>query len=244
MNADAHTTLARVLAATAIAGAVLAMAAGARGAEDSAPAAAASPLVDVRTRVPDLDLDIRYAGPDNFVGTPIDGYEAPVCLLEPPVADALARVEATLRQEGFRLRVFDCYRPLRAVAHFMRWARDPAAVATRDVYFPRVAKDALVPDYIADVSGHSRGDTVDLTLLDCRDPAAGCVALEMGTPFDFFDPRAHTESPEVDAAVRERRLRLRAAMAAEGFANYPLEWWHYSRRPAGDDETRYDVPVR
>lgn len=208
-----------------------------------APAVAPS-LVSVATIAPSIDLQIRYAGADNFVGAPIDGYEAPVCLLSEPAARALAQVQRDLEAEGLGLRVFDCYRPQRAVAHFARWARDLADQRSKAQYYPRVEKAALFAEgYIAERSGHSRASTVDLTLLR-RTVEGGGRELDMGTPFDLFDPRSHTESPEVGAAQRAARLRLRAAMERRGFRNYPLEWWHYTlaREPFPD---RYlDVPVR
>lgn len=202
--------------------------------------------MDLRAQLPDLHLDLRYAGPDNFVGMPIDGYHAPKCLLLPAVAEALVRVEQALRAQSLRLTVFDCYRPQRAVNHFMRWARDPADQRTKPLYYPRLDKSALVGDYIAERSGHSRGDTLDVGLLSCTDAreAASCSVLDMGTRFDFFDPRAHTDSPEVTPAQRANRHRLRAAMAAEGFANYAREWWHYSRRDPAAPAPLRDEPIR
>lgn len=162
--------------------ALLAMCAGVAQADD----VDAAELVDIRTVAPDIALDIRYASDHNFVGTRIDGYDAARCLLLPAVAAALARVEQSLRVQQQRLLLFDCYRPQRAVAHFMRWthaADDPVSKAT---YYPNVAKSALVPDYIAAQSGHSRGDTVDLTLMQCDLQGTDCQALNMGTPFDFW----------------------------------------------------------
>jgi len=206
-------------------------------------ALAAAGLVDVAALVPDIALDLRYAGPDNFVGTRIDGYNAPRCLLRRPVAEALARVERTRRAQQQRLLIFDCYRPQRAVAHFMRWASDLDEQSTRARYYPRVDKSALVPDYIAEQSGHSRADTVDLTLLQCDASLQRCVPLDMGTPFDFFDPRANTDSPEVSDAQRAARHQLRQAMTAEGFGNYPLEWWHYSLRDPGQPIVYFDLPI-
>jgi len=200
-----------------------------------------SPLVDVQSRLPDLALDMRYAGSNNFVGQPIDGYLAPRCLLLPEVAAALVAVEQALRAEGLRLVIYDCYRPRRAVAHFMRWARDLADQSTKAAFYPRLDKAALVPEYIAEHSGHSRGDTVDVGLLRCAVDA--CEALDMGTAFDLFDLRANTESPEITDAQRAHRQRLLAAMAAMGFVNYPLEWWHYSRRDPDAPAVSFDVPI-
>jgi CubicO group peptidase (beta-lactamase class C family) len=200
-------------------------------------------MVDIRSLVPDMAQDIRYFGADNFVGAPVDGYLAPRCWLKREAADALARVEHRLRASHQRLRLYDCYRPARAVAHFMRWAADPVDTRTRARHYPGFEKPQLLGGYIAPVSGHSRGATLDLTLLQCDDHGADCRALDMGTEFDFFGTRANTESPEVSAAQRANRHRLRDAMRAEGFRNYPMEWWHYTFQPEPSPGLLYDVPV-
>lgn len=200
-------------------------------------------FVDVHALVPDLSVDMRYAGSDNFVGRPIAGYGAARCLLLRPAAAALARVEADLRRDGYRLRVYDCYRPERAVRDFVAWARDADDQRTRSAYYPNLDKSALLGDYIAERSGHSRGATLDVTLLRC-DADGSCVALDMGTDFDFFDPRAHTDAAGLDPAQRSHRDRLRAAMARHGFVNYPLEWWHYTLQPEPAPERAHDVPIR
>jgi zinc D-Ala-D-Ala dipeptidase len=200
-------------------------------------------LVDLRAFVPDIDLDMRYAGRDNFVGRSIDGYEAPVCLLLRPAATALRRVEQSLRRQRLRLRIFDCYRPARAVREFVRWAQDVADQRTRAEYYPTLDKSQLLGDYIAPLSGHSRGATLDLTLLACDAAGASCRPLDMGTPFDFFDPGSNTASPAIDASQRANRQRLVSAMAAEGFENYAMEWWHYTLRPEPSPTQYFDVPV-
>jgi D-alanyl-D-alanine dipeptidase len=201
-------------------------------------------LVVATDLAPEIELDARYAGADNFVGAPIDGYEEPLCLLTAAAARALAHVQRDLEAEGFGLRVFDCYRPERAVAHFVRWARDLGDQRTRSAYYPRVPKqDLFARGYIAERSGHSRGSTVDLTLVERR-PDGSTAPLDMGTPFDLFDERSHTESPEATEAQRARRLRLRAAMQRRGFRNYPLEWWHYTLADEPYPATTFDVPVR
>ena len=212
---------------------------------DTSVSAAATPaeadLVDIATLVPDIALDIRYAGADNFVGAPVDGYRAPKCYLRTAAAQALARVEAGLRRDGLRLKLFDCYRPARAVAHFVRWAGDLDDQRTKDAFYPDLDKRLLLGDYIASVSGHSRGFTTDLTLQRCD--ANGCTELDMGTPFDFFDPRANTDSPAATPAQRANRDRLRTAMRDGGFANYPLEWWHFTLDPLPQPAPLHDVPV-
>ncbi|HEX7112396.1 MAG TPA: M15 family metallopeptidase [Mizugakiibacter sp.] len=205
--------------------------------------AAAAGLVDVRSRAPGIAEDIKYAGSDNFVGRPVDGYRAAKCLLLAPAADALARAERALRAQGYALLLWDCYRPARAVADFVRWAHDLGDTRTRAAHYPHLDKSQLLGDYIAPVSGHSRGATVDLTLMRCT-AARRCTPLDMGTGFDYFDPRAHTDAPGLDPAQRAHRARLRDAMQQAGFQNYPLEWWHYTFEPEPTPHTLYDVPVQ
>ncbi len=208
-----------------------------------ATTAAQADLVDVTTLAPDVQRDIRYAGAHNFTGKPVDGYEAPKCLLLAPVAQALAQVQADLRAQGLGLKLFDCYRPVRAVQAFMRWAADLPDQTMKAEFYPALDKTRIIPDgYVAEVSGHSRGATVDLTLVRCQ--AGACTELDMGTPFDFFDPRAHTDAPGLSEAQRANRRRLVEAMARRGFANYPGEWWHYTFKPEPSPDVQFDVPVR
>ena len=207
-----------------------------------AATAAEAGLVDVRSAVPDIALEMRYAGSDNFVGQPIRGYEAPKCLLLAPVAQALANVQRDLRTQGYALKVFDCYRPARAVAHFVEWAGDLSDQRNKARYYPLLAKDKLLGDYIAPVSGHSRGATLDLTLLRCR--RGNCKELDMGTGFDYFGPLANTDSPEIGRRQHRNRLRLLAAMKRHGFSNYPMEWWHYTWVPEPSPDRMFDVPVK
>lgn len=134
----------------------------------SARTAAEAGLVDVHALAPDIALDMRYASSNNFTGRVVPGYDAPRCYLLRPAADALARVAQTLKAEGYRLQVFDCYRPVRSVKAFVTWAADLQDQATKPQYYPRVDKRALLGDYIAPTSGHSRGATLDLGLLECR----------------------------------------------------------------------------
>ena len=202
----------------------------------------ASDLVDARAAVPGLRLDMRYAGSDNFVSMPVRGYEAPRCLLLRPAAEALAAVARDLQRDGYALQVFDCYRPQRAVGHFVEWARGPDDPASKQRHYPDVDKSALLGDYIAETYGHSRGLTLDLTLARCE--AGACAPIDMGTPFDFFDERAHTDSPRITAQQRANRERLRDAMVRHGFCNYPLEWWHYTLDRGEPQPPLLDVPVR
>lgn len=224
----------------------LASIAHAEGPPRLSPASTASQagLVDIRQLAPDVAEDIKYAGSDNFVGTPVDGYLAPKCLLLKPAAEALARVEQDLRAQHQRLKLFDCYRPARAVQHFVRWASDLNDQRTKVAHYPKLDKSALLGDYIAPVSGHSRGATVDLTLMQCDAADAQCAPLDMGTDFDYFGTLANTDSPDASAAQHANREVLKHAMEREGFRNYAMEWWHYTLNPEPSPDTIYDVPVK
>lgn len=197
-------------------------------------------FVDLASLAADIRFDIRYAGKDNFVGTRVEGYEAPRCLLSPPAATALAELQAELRPFGLGLVVYDCYRPQRAVDHFMRWSRDPADQKTRARYYPNEDKSQLFArGYVDARSGHSRGSTVDLGLAD----AAG-HALDMGTGWDYLDPLSATEVTGIDPAARRNRLLLRALMEKHGFRNYVKEWWHYTLADEPWPDRYFDLPIR
>jgi D-alanyl-D-alanine dipeptidase len=199
-------------------------------------------LVDITTLVPDIDLEMRYAGANNFTGARVDGYDAARCLLLRPAAAALASVERALRDRGLRLRIYDCYRPVRAVQRFVAWSHAPEDNLTKAEYYPAFDRSELLGDYIAPTSGHSRGATVDLHLMQCD--AGRCTPLDMGTQFDYFDTLANTDSPKATAAQRANRERLVEAMAAGGFRNYPMEWWHFTLYPEPSPGVAFDVPVR
>lgn len=201
-------------------------------------------MVDIRELVPDIAENMHYAGNDNFVGTPIDGYDAARCYLSRPAAQALAKAERFLRAQHRRLLIWDCYRPARAVRHFVRWASDLDDQRTKAKHYPNLDKRVLLGDYIAPISGHSRGATVDLTLLQCDADDKHCRPLDMGTDFDVFDPKAHTDSPLASIAQREHRHLLRSAMEQAGFRNYTLEWWHYTLTPEPSPNVIFDVPIR
>lgn len=197
-------------------------------------------LVDAARLVPGLVTDIRYAGRHNFVGRPIDGYETPLCLLTPKAAAALARVQAALKPDKLGLKVFDCYRPRRAVADFVRWARDPADVAGKAEFYPDIEKrDLFRLGYIAQRSAHSRGSTVDLTLIEL---STGKDRF-MGTSFDLFSPRSG-EGANIPRDARANRLRLRESMVKAGFTPYAAEWWHFTLSDEPYRRLGFDVPVR
>jgi D-alanyl-D-alanine dipeptidase len=232
------------------------------------PAWAAAPeagrFVRLRDLAPTIVQDMRYAGPHNFVGHPIDGYGAPECILTRAAASALARVQATLRPHGYGLIVWDCYRPVRAVRQFVRWTMDPDT-RMRAEFYPAVEKSEIIPQgYVAARSAHSRGSTVDLGLrrLDAAlprpweqtDPLVACTepkgvrfedgAVDLGPGFDCFDARAHFDAETVSAPARANRALLRDAMVRQGFVPYAEEWWHFTLGREPFPRLTFDFPIR
>jgi D-alanyl-D-alanine dipeptidase len=236
-----------------------------------APTAAADPepeappdFVSLADVDPTILLDIRYATPHNFTGDPVDGYRAPMCLLTRPAAEALRRAQRAFLDVGFTLKVYDCYRPQRAVNDFVRWANNPIDQRMKTEFYPRVDKSRLFADgYIADKSGHSRGSTVDLTLValppletppyspgqplvDCAAPQPqrfGDNTIDMGTGYDCFDTLAHTLDPRVQGVQLKNRLSLKDGLEAQGFENYDKEWWHFTFKPETYPDTFFDFVV-
>ena len=230
------------------------------------------PLVHLADIDASIVQDIRYATRENFTGAVVPGYTDGTCVLARPAALALKRAQAALAAEGLSLKVFDCYRPKRAVAAFMHWARDGAAADTKGPYHPRLTRRALVTSgYIAARSMHSTGYAVDLTLVrrhaaqttppprpkppahvDCRrdmapagpKPIDGAVAPAMGTSFDCFDAASHHGSTEIARDRQLWRRRLAAVMGENGFSAYEREWWHYVLRDRPGQAPQFDVEVR
>jgi D-alanyl-D-alanine dipeptidase len=197
-------------------------------------------FVDATSFAPTLVVELRYATRENFIGTRVDGYEAPLCLLSVPAARALAAAQGALEADGLGLIVWDCYRPQRAVDHFVRWSREPAEPSLAARHHPNVAKSELFArGYIAARSGHSRGSTVDVGLVRLADGAL----LDCGTPFDFFDSRSHVDA-DVPTEARRHRQILQEAMQANGWATYPEEWWHFTLRNEPYPDTYFDDVVR
>src|SRR5262249_23023984 len=163
------------------------------------------------------------------------------CLLTLQAAAALANVARDLAAQGLGLKAFDCYRPARAVVHFVRWARDLRDTATKTEFYPDVDKRTLFRDgYIAAYSGHSRGSTIDLTVVRL----AGGTELNMGTPFDLFSPRSAPSNASVGAEARANRALLAQAMRRGGFYAYGKEWWHFTLRGEPFPSTYFDFPVK
>lgn len=182
-------------------------------------------FVHLREVAPDIVEDVRYHGSDNFVGGPVPGYDAPRLILTLEAALALQRAQAELAYAGLALKVFDAYRPQRAVDFFGRWADDTADVRMQQRFYPQVQKHELFAlGYLVRQSSHSRGSTVDLTLID----AVSGQELDMGTEFDFFDLASWPSSTLVSAGQRTNRLLLRSVMTTAGFRGVEEEWWHFT----------------
>ena len=230
----------------------------------AASAAHAEPLVYLRNIDASIRQDMRYAGPDNFAGRPLPGYDAAECMVRQPVAQALKRVQADLAGKGLSLKVYDCYRPTRAVAAMAAWARDAKTAPDTSRFYPKLDKSRLFAlGYISNRSAHSRGVAVDLTVVPLPpapvalfDPSArygACTApqanrapdnsLDMGTGFDCFDVKSHTASASITPTQAANRRFLLEAMRKRGFSNYKREWWHFSFNKA-DDGLAFDVPLR
>ena len=221
------------------------------------------PLVYLRTIDPTILQDMRYASSNNFTGQRVPGYNAAECVLVRDVAEALAQVQADLRSLQLSLKVYDCYRPEIAVRAFVGWASADVSAETSSSYYPRLTKsELLVQHYIAELSTHSRGIAVDLTMVPLPklavtpfDPTAhygpctGPVtkrspdnSLDMGTGFDCFDPRSYTVSSEITSEQRSARQMLVDSMTKYGFKNYEREWWHFTYQYY-ENEQRFDVPI-
>lgn len=191
--------------------------------------------------VPDAVLEIRYYSTYNFVGTRIDGYEAPVAILTREAAEALKQVNDDLNRQGYRIKIYDTYRPQTAVNHFIRWAEQLSDTLTKAAFYPEVDKSVLFDEgYICARSGHSRGSTIDLTLIDFRSGKE----VDMGGVFDYFGELSHPDYENITPAQKANRLILRDAMLRHGFLPLDTEWWHFTLSNEPYPDTYFDFPVR
>ena len=234
------------------------------GSEDDnpvvSPADDSSQFVTLSEAVPDAILEIRYYGTYNFVGTRIDGYEEPTALLTKRAAAALKEVSDDVMAQGYRLKIYDAYRPQKGVDHFVRWAQDLEDTKMKPYFYPDLDKSVLFKqEYIAEKSGHTRGSTVDLTLFDMNTEKE----LDMGGTFDWFGPESHPDfcgnpdtgeytggnqlSPKGRSITAEQfahRMILRKAMLAHGFKPFPTEWWHFTLKDEPFPDTYFNFPVK
>ena len=190
--------------------------------------------------VPDAILEIRYFSTYNFVGDRIDGYEEPVALLTKEAAAALKEASDEFIEKGYRLKIYDAYRPQKAVSHFMRWAQDKDDARMKEYFYPDLEKDVLFPlGYIAEHSGHSRGSTVDLTLFDMTTEKE----LDMGGVFDFFGEISHPDYTDITEQQYANRMLLREVMLKHGFKPLAEEWWHFTLEDEPYPDTYFTFPV-
>jgi D-alanyl-D-alanine dipeptidase len=198
-------------------------------------------FVYVDELIPDALVDLRYHGSDNFVGRPVDCYHGSRAILSRPAAEALARVQEELRPFGLGILIFDAYRPQCAVDQFVRWANDLEDQSTKARFYPSVEKrDLLKDEYIAAHSGHSRGSTVDMTLISLGENPS---PLDMGSEFDFFGPRSWPDFAGISPQQRANRLLLKNVMLKHGFRPYPKEWWHFTLEEEPWPDRYFNFPV-
>jgi len=224
------------------------------------PEADSSAFVTLTDAVPDAILEIRYYGTYNFVGARIDGYEQPTALLTKKAAEALKAVSDDVIAQGYRLKIYDAYRPQKGVDHFVRWAADLSDTRMKPYFYPDLDKSVLFDqEYIMAKSGHTRGSTVDLTLFDMRTEKE----VDMGGTFDWFGPESHPDfcgnpesgeytgdnhkSPAGRSITPEQfanRMILRKAMLSHGFKPLDTEWWHFTLREEPFPDTYFNFPVK
>ena len=211
------------------------------GCASSRPNAARGGFAALAEAVPDVILEPRYYSTYNFVGERIDGYEEPCALLTKEAARALRAASDDCVRRGYRLKIYDAYRPQRAVAHFVRWASDVGDTRMKPYFYRDLDKSVLFErGYIAEKSGHSRGSTVDLTLFDMKTGKE----VDMGGTFDWFGLESHPDYKGVTKEQYANRMLLREIMLAHGFKPLAEEWWHFTLASEPYPDTYFDFPVR
>ena len=217
--------------------------------EKLAPEMDSSQFVLISEHIPDVILEIRYYSTYNFIGERIPGYLEPVAILTRQAADSLKAVSDDLMKQGYRLKIFDAYRPQCAVDFFMAWAKDTADVRMKEFFYPELEKSVIVPqEYVAEKSGHTRGSTVDLTLFDMKLEKE----VDMGCTFDYFGLASHPSAQpgqEIGAykPITEEqynnRMILQKAMLRHGFKLYDYEWWHFTLKDEPFPDTYFNFPI-
>lgn len=204
------------------------------------PTALPEGFVYVKEMIPNLRTDLRYYGTNNFIGEPIDGYIRPKCILTEEAAKAIKKVQEEFEKLGFGLLIFDAYRPQRAVDHFMRWSKDSTDTRMKEKFYPNIAKkDLFTEGYIAEKSGHTRGSTVDVSIVSLR---TGHI-LDFGSSYDLFDKKSATTYPNITKNQHALRLMLKRRMEKHGFISYEKEWWHFTLKNEPFPDTYFDFPV-
>ena len=197
-------------------------------------------FIDIGSYLPNAVIDVRYASSNNFTGKPVDGYLANKCLLTRDTAIALRKVQKILLKSKMTLKIYDCYRPQRAVDEFIAWTEDLSDQNTKAEYYPRISKDTLLGPYIASQSGHSRGNTIDLSIMSLDQGNSNDI--DMGSNYDLFDSISHTKTDLISSQQQKNRLLLKDAMEKFNFLNYELEWWHFSFQ-SSDTAIYFNFPI-
>jgi zinc D-Ala-D-Ala dipeptidase len=221
-------------------------------------------FVDIQDLIPDIQLDIRYFGPHNFVGAKVTGYNSGKCIITQEAAAALAKVQKDLGRFSLAIKIYDCYRPQRSVNHFVKWATEIKNTKTKKEFYPTIDKRNLFKDgYIDSKSGHSRGSTVDLTIVPLGAPKqpdyfpgqklSACYlpagqrfrdnSIDMGTGFDCFHELSNTANASIGRQQKINRLLLKSLMEKHGFKNYDKEWWHYTLKNEPYPDTYFDFVI-
>lgn len=190
--------------------------------------------------VPNIIQEIRYFSTYNFIGERIDGYEEPCAILTVEAARALKAVSNELFVQGYRLKVFDAYRPACAVKQFVLWGIEDQDIRMKPFFYPDLQKqDLFAEGYIAKLSSHSRGSTVDLTLLDMKTGKE----VDMGSPFDLFSEKSHPDYKGITDEQYENRMLLQHVMVRNGFVPIDCEWWHFTLKNEPYPDTYFGFPV-
>lgn len=199
----------------------------------------ASGFVLLSDYVPAVVQEIRYYSTYNFIGERIDGYEEPCAIITKEAARALKSVSNEMNVKGYRLKIFDAYRPATAVKHFVLWGIEDLDQKMKPFFYPDLEKTALFElGYIASKSSHSRGSTVDLTLLDM----ASGKEVDMGSPFDFFSVVSHPDYKGITDEQYDNRMMLRNVMVKHGFEPIDCEWWHFTLKDEPYASTYFEFP--
>lgn len=189
---------------------------------------------------PTIKKELRYYTTNNFIGRPIDGYKKDSLIISTPAAKALKKIQSKLKLDGLGLKVFDAYRPQQAVNHFVRWARVMKDTLMKSLYYPGVKKSDLFKlGFIASKSGHTRGSTVDLCLIDIKTNKE----LDMGSPYDFFGEKSHPFYKNITEKQKKNRILLRSIMIDNGFIPYDNEWWHFTLKNEPYPDTYFNFSV-
>jgi zinc D-Ala-D-Ala dipeptidase len=200
-------------------------------------------FVYVEEAIPHIRIDLRYFSDNNFLGRCVDGYVRSRCILTREATEGLNKVQEELNRFHLGLKIYDAYRPQRAVEDFVRWGKDFDDTRTKRNFYPNVRKEDLFKEgYIAEKSSHSRGSTVDLTIVSMDGDTIG-RDLDMGTGFDFFGPESWPDCPSMSPNQRANRLLLRVLMEKHGFEPYPKEWWHFTLKNEPFPDTYFNFPV-